>query len=128
MFLEWWNTTKNLSKIWQHFSCLLDKGTAKICKKSNSHNGFLRADQDRAKNYCQIGWIGSHHEISIFCIFLQSSHQVDMKNLVKWWKDFLLYFTTLETYHVIKVAFMFRRVERTLFTLHWVNCTLYHMD
>ena len=40
------------------------------------------ADQDRAKNCCQIGWIGcpilqlaqkSHHEISISYIFLQSS-------------------------------------------------------
>jgi hypothetical protein len=41
----------------------------------------------------------SHREISISCIFLQSPHQVDMKNFVKWWKDFLLYFTTLETYH-----------------------------
>ena len=40
----------------------------------------------------------SHREISISCIFLQSSNQVDMKNVVKWWKDFLLYFTTLETY------------------------------
>ena len=26
--------------------------------------------------------------------------QVGMKNVVKYWKDFLLYFTTLETYHV----------------------------
>ena len=25
-------------------------------------------------------------------------HQADMKNVVKWWKDFLLYFTTQETY------------------------------
>ena len=59
MFLEWWNTTKSLSNIWQHFSCLiLDKRTAKICKKFNSHYGFLRTDQGRAKNCCQIGWIG----------------------------------------------------------------------
>ena len=29
MFLEWWNTTKCLSNIWQHFSCLLNKGTTK---------------------------------------------------------------------------------------------------
>ena len=26
MFLEWWNRTKSLSSIWQHFSCLLDEG------------------------------------------------------------------------------------------------------
>ena len=31
-------------------------------------------------------------------IFLQFIHQVDMKNVVKCWKDFLSYFTTLETY------------------------------
>ena len=41
MFLEWWNTTKSLSNIWQHVSCLLDKETAKICKKFNSHEAFL---------------------------------------------------------------------------------------
>ena len=28
MFLEWWNTTKILSTIWQSFSCLLDEGIA----------------------------------------------------------------------------------------------------
>ena len=33
-----------------------------------------------------------------FFIFLQSPHQVDMKNVVKCWKDFLSYFTTLKTY------------------------------
>ena len=42
----------------------------------------------------------SHREISISSIFLQSPHQVYMKNVVKWWKDFLLYFTTLETYQL----------------------------
>ena len=33
----------------------------------------------------------NHREISISCIFLQSPHQVDMKRVVKWRKDFLLY-------------------------------------
>ena len=37
-------------------------------------------------------------ENSISFIFLKSPHQVDMKNVVKCWKDFLFYFTTLETY------------------------------
>ena len=49
MFLKRWYTTKSISNIWQHFSCLLDKGTAKICKKFNSHDGFLRADQEKEK-------------------------------------------------------------------------------
>jgi hypothetical protein len=49
MFLEWWNTTKSLFNIWQHFSCLFDKGTAKICKNFSSNDSFLRADQGRGK-------------------------------------------------------------------------------
>ena len=40
----------------------------------------------------------SHRENSIFCIFLESPHQVDMKIVVKCWKGCLSYFTTLETY------------------------------
>ena len=40
----------------------------------------------------------SHREDSIYFIFLESTHQVDMKNVGKCWKDFLSYFTTLETY------------------------------
>ena len=41
MFLEWWNRTKSLSSIWQHFSCLLDEGIPKIWNKLNFHHGFL---------------------------------------------------------------------------------------
>jgi hypothetical protein len=40
----------------------------------------------------------SNRENSISFIFLESPLQVDMKNVVKCWKDFLSYFTTLETY------------------------------
>ena len=40
----------------------------------------------------------SHRENSISFIFLESPHQVDEKNVVKCRKDFLSYFTTLETY------------------------------
>ena len=40
----------------------------------------------------------SHRENSISFIFWESPHQVDMKIVVKCWKDFLSYFTTLETY------------------------------
>ena len=53
----------------------------------------------------------SHCEISIFCIFLQCPHQVDMKNVYKSRKDFLLYFTTLETYRAqsaLKLAPIFK--------------------
>ena len=40
----------------------------------------------------------SHRENSISCIFLESPHQVDMKSIVKCWKEFLWYFATLKTY------------------------------
>ena len=43
-------------KYFQHFSCLLDEGNAKMCKKLDSHDGFLRADKDRGKSAA--GWAG----------------------------------------------------------------------
>ena len=57
-FLEHWNSQKSVCNIWQRFSCLLDEEIPKIWKKLNSHGGFLRADQGRAKMCCQMGWIG----------------------------------------------------------------------
>ena len=39
----------------------------------------------------------SHHENSISFIFLESRHQVDMKNIVKSSKHFFRYFSTVET-------------------------------
>ena len=48
----------------------------------------------------------SHCEISISFIFLQSPHQVELKNVAKWWKDFLLYFTTPVTYHEQQQQFL----------------------
>ena len=41
----------------------------------------------------------SHRENSISSMFLESTDQVDMQNVLKCWEDFLSYFTTLETYH-----------------------------
>ena len=43
----------------------------------------------------------SHRENSISSTFLEFPHQVDRKNVVKYWKDFLSYFTALETYRGI---------------------------
>ena len=40
----------------------------------------------------------SHRENSISCIFLESPLQVDMKSIIKCWKDFLWYFATLKIY------------------------------
>ena len=44
----------------------------------------------------------SHREIFFFLIFLQSIHQVDMKNVVKWAEDFFPYFEALYTNSVWK--------------------------
>ena len=40
------------------FVSILDKGIAEICKKFNSHNGLLRADQDGAKTFLPDGLNG----------------------------------------------------------------------
>jgi hypothetical protein len=44
----------------------------------------------------------SHRENSISCIFSESPHQVDMKSIIKDWKDFLLYVATLKTYRGVQ--------------------------
>ena len=46
-----------------------------------------------------IKWIlkKSHREKIIFCIFFQSSHQVDMKNVVESPRESFAYFNALET-------------------------------
>ena len=116
-FLEHWNSQKSVCNIWQRFSCLLDEGIPKIWKKLNCHGCFLRADQGRAKMCCQMGWIGSAiwqvAQIAIvriqFFIFLKSPLQVDMKIVVKCWKDFLSYFTTLKTYRVYRQITFFQK-------------------
>ena len=84
----------------------------------------MRADQNRAKDGCQMGWIGclsymagsskSYHNISISTIFLQFPEQLDMKNVVKYWKYFLSYSNTLETYRVLHTI-VFRNLCYWLF-------------
>jgi hypothetical protein len=48
------NTT-SIPTFHNFFSCLLDEGITKICKKFDSHDGFLRADQDRAESAAKMG-------------------------------------------------------------------------
>jgi hypothetical protein len=48
----------------------LTRGLQKF-KKFNFHDGFLRADLGRAKNCCQIGWIG--------CPILQVAQKATMR-------------------------------------------------
>ena len=46
----------------------------------------------------RIKWIKkSHGEIFFFTFFFQSSHQVDMKNVVECPREFIAYFNALET-------------------------------
>ena len=71
----------------------------------------------------------SHRENSISFIFLESPHQVGMKNVVKCWKDFLSYFTTLETNRAavkehkpfIKILKISSLIEQTLL-VDWRLC------
>ena len=51
--LRLWNGKKSLQGIWQHFSCLLDKGITEISKKLNSHGGFLSYHLDSKANSAQ---------------------------------------------------------------------------
>ena len=98
-FLEYWNTQKSVCRIWQHFSCLLDEGIAKILKKLNFHDGFLSYLQNSTANSACLSLPSkSHRENLISSIFLESPHQVDMKNVVKSSKHFFRYFNTLETH------------------------------
>ena len=97
-FLEHWNSQKSVSNIWPHFSCLLDEGIPKIWKKLNFHDGFLSYLQNNTANSAHLAFLPclslpseSHCENSISSIFLESPHQVDVKNIVKCWKDFFVF-------------------------------------
>ena len=82
-FLEHWNSQKSVCNIWQCFSCLLDEEIPKMWKKLNSHGGFLRAEQGRAKMCCQMGWIG--------CAILQVTQKamVKIQYLSYFWNPFI---------------------------------------
>ena len=104
-----WNTQKSIWRIWQRFLCLLDEGIQKIWKKLNSHDGFLSYLQSSTANsarlaahFCPALVLPSkrHHENSISFIFLESPHQVDMKNVVICYKHFFGYFNALKTHGV----------------------------
>ena len=100
VFLECWNTQKSICSIWHCFSCLLDES---IAKKFNFFSQWLfeiiriicfEMHMDRpvlsdfsCLSMCtskKIMWIISKSQCEIiFCIFLQFSCQVDMKNVAK---------------------------------------------
>ena len=86
----WWGDSKNMEEI--EFSQWLYEGRLRQCKN---------VLPDGLNWLCYFaGSSKSHSENSISFRFWESPHQVDMKNVVKYWKDFLFYFTTLETYRV----------------------------
>ena len=104
-----------------YFSCPLDKGTAKICKKLKSHGGILNYLQDRTANlsnlaviFCPALVCPQKAIVGIkFCAYFCSP-------LVKWaWKMLsnrgntfcCMYFTTLETYCVLLSVSTWNRVD-----------------
>ena len=59
----------------------------------------------------------SHRENSISFIFLESTHQVDMKNVVKSSKHFFGYFNTLETHNDITIFYSATSTTYLFFSL-----------
>ena len=107
-FLEYWNSQKSVSNIWQRYSCLLDERITKIWKKFSQW--FLGGRLRQGKNVLPDGlnWLcyfagnsKSQRENSISFIFLESTHQVDMKNVAKTFKHIFGYFNALETHSEI---------------------------
>ena len=93
----WWGGSKNLEEI--EFSSWLFEG---------------RLRQGKSVLPDGLNWLcyfaansKSHRENSISFMFLESPHQVDMKNIVKSSKHFFRYFNTLETHSVsiLEIAF-----------------------
>ena len=84
-FLEWWNRLKSLSRIWQHFSCLLDEGIPKIWNKLNSHDGFL--------SYLLNSTANSAHLAAHFCPALVCPQKATVRI------QFLRYFSFLPKWH-----------------------------
>ena len=74
----------------------------------------------------------SHCRNSIFSIFLESPHQVDMKNVVKSSKHFFGYFNTQET-HIYKCGrdqisrslnFNYQNCKATIFNIYFLTLTM----
>ena len=105
-FLEYWNTQK---VFWGFDNFFMPTWwrDSKIWKKLNPHDGFLSYLQNGTANSAHLAShfcpclslpSKSHRENSISCIFLESLHQVGMKNVVKFYKHFFGYFSVLKTH------------------------------
>ena len=54
MFLEWWNTTKSLSNIWQHFRAYLTRGLQKYARNSIPMMAFWGQTKAGQKNAARL--------------------------------------------------------------------------
>ena len=105
------------------FHVYLMRGLQKyVCMKLKSHGGFLSYLQDMTANLANLA-SKSHHGNLISCIFLQSPCHVGMKNALKYWKGFLLYFITLKTY-CVQLWTCYSNQE-LIFMAVAVSCTCY---
>ena len=105
----WWGDPKNTKKF--EFSRWLFELPAKEHSQfSPSGSIFLHCLGLPSK---------SHRENSISSIFLESLHQVDLKNVVKCKKHFFGYFNALNTHGEVSFQLMFNINEKQKITLSW---------
>ena len=87
--------SRNITKrCWQYLTPGFDKMILKICRKLKFHDGFFSCQLNKKANSARLAAKKIHCGILISFIFLKSSHQVDMKNIVKSSKNFFGYFST----------------------------------
>ena len=97
----YWSTPKSLSSIWQRFSCLIDEGLQNSSRNLIHTVAFWATLKANLAAILCPGLVcpqKANMKMRFLAYFLQSSHQVDMKNVVKCCKDLLGYFNTLETH------------------------------
>ena len=72
----------------------------------------------------RIKWIKkkSHREKNFFCIFFQSPHQVDMKNVFKCPRELIAYFNALETTcALVFILAIALQMKKMLFQALYIN-------
>ena len=113
-FLEYWNTKKKCLEDLTTFFLSTWWGNSKNVEEIELSRWLFEGRLRQGKNVLQDGlnslcyFAGSpksQRENSISSIFLESPHQVGMKNVVKSYKHFLWYFNTLKTHSVLLRSF-----------------------
>ena len=105
-FTESRNTSKSLYYIWQRSSPWLNEKIAKVWKQFSSHDGFLRITQDSKKMLPNC--------LDCLCTFLQFTHQVEMKNIDKYWRETFCGISPLYKHNVMFVATLFGLLDPLL--------------